>query len=276
MGLEKTHEDVRAALAAEALGILDAAEHEAVAAHLAGCAECRAELEAYREAGGALAYSAPLERMEAGRSAGVRGRLLERAAADRVARGGSRSGDARVSTPLVDPQPARVIPLERPATRAPQPGWLLAAASLVLLIGVGAYALRLQGRVDALGEELAAAESRARASAEEVAKRDALIAGLAAPGVRVIDLASTRQQDPTGRMFWDPATDRWTFYAHHLPQVREGREYQLWLITPSGPVGAGTFRPGENGSATVQATYDLPPDQLRAVAVTEEPAGGRS
>jgi anti-sigma-K factor RskA len=39
-------------------------------------------------------------------------------------------------------------------------------------------------------------------------------------------------------------------------------------------VSAGTFRPGPAGSAQVSARYDLPPDSLRAIAVTEEPAGG--
>jgi anti-sigma-K factor RskA len=75
-------------------------------------------------------------------------------------------------------------------------------------------------------------------------------------------------------MFWDPATARWTFFAHNLPALRPDRDYQLWLITPAGPVSAGTFRPTPEGHATVQATYPLPRDQLRAVAVTEEPAGG--
>lgn len=273
MSLEMTHEDVRAALAAEALGILAGPEREAVEAHLAACAECRGELEAYREAGDALAYAAPAARMEGVRSAALRGRLLERAAADRTARSG-RSGEPGGTASLAGSEPPRVIPIDRPRARAVQPGWLLAAASLVMLLGVGTYALRLQGRVDALGGELAAAEGRAQRAAVQLAERDALIAGLSAPGVRVIELASTRQQDPSGRMFWNPATDRWTFYAHHLPRVAPGREYQLWLITPSGPVGAGTFRPGQDGSAAVQATYDLPADQLRAVAVTEEPAGG--
>ena len=76
-------------------------------------------------------------------------------------------------------------------------------------------------------------------------------------------------------MFWDVATNRWTFFAHNLPAVREGREYQLWLVTTDErKIPAGTFRPDQGGNAVVQATYALPPDALAAVAVTEEPAGG--
>jgi anti-sigma-K factor RskA len=56
--------------------------------------------------------------------------------------------------------------------------------------------------------------------------------------------------------------------------LRDNRDYQLWLITPAGPVSAGTFKPTPDGQAVMQATYALPRDQLKAVAVTEEPAGG--
>jgi len=59
-----------------------------------------------------------------------------------------------------------------------------------------------------------------------------------------------------------------------MPALKAGRDYQLWLITPAGPVSAGTFRPTPEGHAVVQATYALPREQLKAIAVTEEPAGG--
>jgi anti-sigma-K factor RskA len=75
-------------------------------------------------------------------------------------------------------------------------------------------------------------------------------------------------------MFWNPARRRYTFFAYNLPQVRPGREYQLWLITPAGPVAAPTFRPGPDGAGSIEGAYDLPNEQIRAIAVTEEPAGG--
>jgi anti-sigma-K factor RskA len=48
----------------------------------------------------------------------------------------------------------------------------------------------------------------------------------------------------------------------------------MWLITPAGPVSAGTFKPTPEGTAEMQATYALLRGQLRAVAVTDEPEGG--
>jgi hypothetical protein len=45
-------------------------------------------------------------------------------------------------------------------------------------------------------------------------------------------------------------------------------------VTPKAKISAGTFTPLPDGSAQVQATYSLARDSLRAIAVTEEPAGG--
>ncbi|MFL5385385.1 MAG: anti-sigma factor domain-containing protein [Longimicrobiaceae bacterium] len=270
MSLAMTHEEVRAALAVEALGALDGPEAAAVRAHLEECGECRRELEALREAAASLAHAVPPAPMEGGRSARLRARLLARAGADAA-------GSPRVAVP--EPAPARreepgVIPITRPRSRPALPAWLAAAAAVVLLIGVGAYAARLRGRYDALGERYAALEGQNTRLVRGLSRRDSTLAALAGPGVRVIDLASTQQRAPSGRMFWDPATARWTFFAHSLPALPPGRDYQLWLITPAGPVSAGVFRPAPDGHAEVRATYPLPRDQLRAVAVTEEPAGG--
>ena len=174
-----------------------------------------------------------------------------------------------VRTPTVPPACKFVI-----VTLSKTP-WLAAAASLVLLIGVGMYAASLRGRL-ATAEERYRAAARERTELERRAEQsEALLAAVTAPASRVIELAATRPQAPSGRMFWDVSHDRWTFFAHNLPAVRAGREYQLWLVTADDRrISAGTFRPDAGGSAVVQATYALPADALAAVAVTEEPAGG--
>jgi len=266
MSLDTEHENVQAALAAEALDALDAEEREALHAHLAGCAECRAELASLREAASLLAHTAPHVPLDPARSDRIRARLLARAAAD------VRGGEAAAPVVAAAPEP-RVIPIasrRRPAL----PAWLAAAASLLIAIGLGAYALTLRGRVASL-EQQTASLSRDRGRLEStLAEREETLAALAGPEVRVITLASTQERAPSGRMFWNPARRRYTFFAYNLPQVRPGREYQLWLITPAGPVAAPTFRPGRNGAGSVEGAYDLPNEQIRAVAVTEEPAGG--
>jgi anti-sigma-K factor RskA len=305
---ETMHDEMRAALAAEALGALDGEERTLLHAHLAACPACRAELAELRAGAGVLAYASPAAPMDAGRSSRVRARLLARAAADRGADDrGSADGDVsdRTLVPFPPAAPARerddvtqVIPVApepiavqvapgrtrddvTPITAAPArrggtlAPWLAAAASLLLLLGAGAYALSLRGRVDALSGQVAAGEREQAELERTLGEREATLAAVSAPAVRVIDMASAEQAEPGGRMFWDRRTDRWTFFAHNLPAVQAGREYQLWLITPGGrKLPAPTFRPGARGDAHVEATYALPADSLAAVAVTLEPTGG--
>lgn len=304
---ETMHDEMRAALAAEALGALDGEERTLLHAHLAACPACRAELAELRAGAGVLAFASPPAPMEAARSNRVRARLLARAAADR---GAGRAGDASDRTLVgvapprlgdddvtqvvpVAPEPiavpvsrvserdrddvTQVIPLGAAPSRrrgAVLP-WLAAAASLLLLLGAGAYALNLRERVDALSGQVAAAEGERAELERTLGEREATLAAVAAPSVRVIDMASAEQAEPGGRMFWDKRTDRWTFFAHNMPAVQAGREYQLWLITPGGrKLPAPTFRPGARGDAHVEATFALPADSLAAVAVTLEPTGG--
>jgi hypothetical protein len=289
------HEELYDALAAEAVDALDGEERERLLEHLAGCASCSAELESLRAAAALLAFSAPPRPMEPARSGRVRARLLARAAEDResvtqIAPAPPLPGDdadvTLVGAPPAPADPPPVMPVHRepdvfPITSAPTRRrasmlpWLAAAASLVLLIGVGLYAASLRNRL-ATTEARYLAAARERGELERrVAEREATLAAISAPAARVIEMAAARPAAPSGRMFWDPATDRWTFFAHNLPAVREGREYQLWLVTTDDrKIPAGTFRPDGRGSAVVQATYALPADALAAVAVTEEPAGG--
>lgn len=302
---EPMHDEMRAALAAEALGALDGEERTLLHAHLAACPACRAELAALRAQAGVLAFASPAVAMEAARSNRVRARLLARAAADYAAAG---SGPDRTLVASPPPAPPRleddvtqVVPLapeplavERPVSRirddvtqvlpitaassrrrGSRAPWLAAAAALVLLLGAAAYALNLRARVGALAGQAASAERERTELERTLDEREATLAAVSAPSVRVIDLASAGQAEPGGRMFWNVRTDRWTFFGHDLPAVQAGREYQLWLITPGGrKLPAPTFRPGTGGEARVEATYALPPDSLSAVAVTLEPTGG--
>lgn len=290
------HEELYDALAAEAVDALDGKERERLLEHLAGCASCSAELESLRASAALLAYSAPPRPMDPARSGRVRARLLARAAEDREsvtqvapAPPAATLGDDTDVTLVGAPPPPPVAPpvyvrrepdvipiTSAPARRRPPMlPWLAAAAALVLLIGVGLYAASLRGRLATVEERYRLA-ARERAELERRAEQsEALLAAVTAPASRVIELAAARPQAPSGRMFWDVTHNRWTFVAHHLPAVREGREYQLWLITADQRrIPAGTFRPDAGGRAVVQATYALPPDSLGAIAVTEEPAGG--
>jgi len=305
---DMTHEDVQAALAAEALDALDGQERRALLDHLEGCAECRRELAELREAAGALAHAAPYRPMEPARSDRVRARLLARARADRDADGPADGGDQtllrrppvaddvtvlhpRTAAPAddvtilrpppsaSDPAAAReadVVPIDRArgARRGIGAGWLAAAASILLALALGAYALTLRGRVEEQTSRLALLEEDRASLRAAMGERDAMIDELADPDVRVIDMAAGAPQEPSGRMYWNASQGQWIFFAHHLQPLRPGRDYQLWVITPEGPRAADVFKVDAEGHAIVRMKHDIAPEQVRAVAVTEEPEGG--
>lgn len=285
MSDDMTHEAAREALEALALDALDASEREAVTAHVAGCAECQRELAALEKTAGALALAvSPLSMAPAQRDR-VKARLLARAAADRASERAFTdplNADTlpwRVeSSPTV--QPADVIPL-RPARRAMGAAtWMAMAAGLVAVLGVGAF-LRASRERDAMRASLqtAQAERGARIAALDSLRstledKDRMIANLTGAQVAVMTLASQSPTSPTGRMFWDQAHNAWTFVAHRVPMPKSGRTYQLWLVTPTAKINAGTFMPKPDGEVMMRATYAMPKDSLAAVAVTDEPMGG--
>jgi hypothetical protein len=279
-----THEQAREALEALALDALDALERDAVMAHVVICSTCQSDLAALERTANELAYAATPLPMPSAQRDRIRARLMARAGADRVAR-----EPLAAATPLRveagSARPARddAMPLRpyTPVRRTFGPAaWMAMAAGLVAIIGVGAFlnasreraALReaLQAARGANGTQIAALDSL-RAT---IASRERMITNLIGPRVAVMTLASTDPASPTGRMFWDQQHNAWTFVAHRVPMPKAGRTYQMWLVTPSAKISAGTFMPSPDGEVMMQATYALPKDSLAAVAVTDEPMGG--
>lgn len=265
-----THEQAQMALGAAALDALSDVEHRALLAHVATCAECALALESLRETAAALADTAPPAPRDSARDRALRDRLVTRAAADVAARRGPSSPAA--STSLTGrASSARSLATYR---------WVAIAASLafvaaLVVLGVtrheqtklrdsAARTLVDQRRIAVHADSLQAA----------LANDERLLSALTGPEVHVVELTSTGRQPPTARMFWDRATNRWTFFVNRLPPARQGRTYQLWLVTANAKISAGTFAPDSSGRALVRAEYPLPANALQAVAVTEEPAGG--
>ena len=278
-----THEQAREALEALALDALDASERGAVMAHVATCVICQSELAALENTVGELAYAATPIPVSPAQRDRIRARLMARAAADRA------SAEPRAAaTPLrveSSRAPSRddVAPLRpyAPARRAFGPAaWMAMAASLVAILGVGAF-LKASRERDAARASLAAVQA---ASGTQVATldsmratlrtREQMIANLIGPQVAVMTLTSTMPTAPTARMFWDQQHNAWTFVAHNIPMPKSGRTYQMWLVTPTAKISAGTFMPTSDGEVMMQATYPMAKDSLAAVAVTDEPMGG--
>jgi anti-sigma-K factor RskA len=252
-----THEEARAELGAAAVFALVGDDREGVRAHVASCAECRAELAALRDAAAMLSAATPQRPVQPARSAAMRARLLERAAAD-------------VAQParLRDPSTVR-------AWRSSALPWWIAAAASILLAAAGTQLRSLSRQRATLREQVASTTQRGVQLVDELRARERTIAAVSGPDVRVVELAAAGVRAPTARMFWAQATNTWTMFAYNLPSPGAGRTYQLWLVTRDGKkISAGTFAPSPAGDALVSAQYALDRDALGAIAVTDEPAGG--
>ena len=249
------HEPFASLTGLYALGVLSPAERDAFEAHVAGCASCAAEVRALSSVSEALAHAAPA----AEPSPAVRARLMAAV-----------QGDRKPITVAAKRSTFAVVP------------WLAAAAAVIVAVGLGAYANELRGRVTTLEAALFEASQRATANERLVAdaRRDAgeartTLAVLVSPDLARIDL---KGQPPapaaSARAFWS-RTRGLVFTASNLPQLPQGRVYQLWVVTAQpAPISAGLMKPDDQGSVT--AMFSTPPNLPPpvAMAVTIEPEGG--
>jgi len=227
------HDELKALAAGYVLGSLDADDRRAFEAHLAGCAECTAEVASLGPVMSALASTVP----QVTPSADVRRRVLG---------GASPSGS----------------PGERPGYARPLAAlsWLAMAAAILIAIGVGVYAVRLQRQVVNLQARFDAAQ--------------ATTAVLAAPDLARIDLqGQPAAPDARARALWSRSRGL-VFTAANLPPAPAGKNYQVWVVTAEAPISAGLLIPDAMGGGTqyYMTAPDIAPPV--AVAVTLEPAGG--
>lgn len=261
-----SHDEVRATLGAAALDSLSDEEQRAVLLHAVTCAECGAELAELRATASSLAYAAPAASPDPERSAALRSRLLARASADAArSRTGERFRPGRARSGAPDGASRARWPAIAGALSA-----ALAAALVVAALLVG----RERQTVDSLRAQLGVRTTSIDSLTAALAAQREIIDNITGPDVGVITLTAAGQREPGALMFWDRATNRWTMFAHHLPTPAAGRTYQLWLVTDTAKISAGTFASDSAGSAVVRAEHALAPGALRAVAVTDEPAGG--
>lgn len=227
-----THEELKANAAGYVLGSLDPDERRAFESHLAGCAECAQEVASLRPVVGALATAVP----QVTPRAELRERILRAA-------GNSAEGKSR-----------------RRASQARVGGWLPLAAAIIIAVGAGIYAVRLQRQMS----ELQARFDQAQATT----------AVLAAPDLARIDLqGQPAAPDARARALWSRSRGL-VFTAANLPPAPAGKAYQVWVVTAQAPISAGLLTPDPSGVGTqfYMTPADIAPPV--AVAVTLEPAGG--
>jgi anti-sigma-K factor RskA len=252
--MNSSHSDLKDQAGAYVLGSLDPDERRAFETHLVGCDECLAEVRAFQQVADALAQSVPLRT--------PRPELRQRVLASYG------SGPSQTSMPSRKGS-GQVL------------RWLPLAATIVVAVGLGAYVVRLQGRVADLEVRLenavlqASAAERVVADARRVSgELQSAMGVLAAPDLVRIDLAGQPvAPDASARALWSRARGM-VFTASNLPALPAGRVYQVWVVTAQAPISAGLLTPDPAGAG--MTFFNTPPDipPPAAVAVTIEPAGG--
>jgi anti-sigma-K factor RskA len=256
------HEDYKELLPVHALSALDREEARALEEHLTGCADCGAELDAWRATAGALAYAAqPLQP-----SAQLRDRIL---ASVRAETESSRTGN--------------VIPLVRGTGRPPGSllwfpeqfaAWQAIAAAVIFLgLIIGVVTFWQRNRV-ALAE-IARLSAQMAETRGELDREHAALEFFARPGMRMAELAGTKDAPAAHAMLAvDSKSGQAMLMAKGLPQAPAGKAYQLWFIAGTRPIPGKVFKPDAAGNAMM--SEQLPASALNAAtfAVTLEPQNG--
>jgi anti-sigma-K factor RskA len=239
---------------AYALGALEGEERAAIERHLAEkCAACTLGVQQAGWLVAHLAYLAP----EAVPPAALRARVM-----DAAQRGGF----------TLNPRP-RSFGAVRPLV----PVWAWAGAVAAALL-FSAYTARQAG---GLREEVAALHARlqaerARATQLEAERKqfERMLAIVGDAGTRGFVLKAAHDQ-PLIQAYWNEQLGV-VLAAQRLPQLPAGRTFQLWIVPRQGaPISAGLFRPDAAGAVVHIAAVKARFAEAAALAVTNEPAGGR-
>lgn len=244
-------------LAVYALDALEYDERAAVESHLAGCASCRAEVDAYRATLARLVVDEPpppavWQRIARDVGAGSIPTPLSTMPSETAPPGSptGQPGTGQLGTGWPAPVPsAGDRPSHMRGGGPPGRRWGIAAAGIaaVAALVVGGIAVT---RDDERPTDLAAlAEQAAEAEGAQVA---ILATEAGAPAARVVADGST------GFVLVDD-----------LPVLPEGQEYQLWKLAGDVPVSLGMIGDG----ATEATAFGLPADTT-TFAVSTEPAAG--
>lgn len=250
---ESRHDEFVSASAAYAIDALDAGERSRFEAHLAGCAECQAEVAAYQRVGVGLGLA--IDPMAP--PAALKTRVLARATA----------------TPA-------------PGVGFGSYGWLAIAASVLVAASALIYSWSLRSQLDSMRQIAELASGRAQALRGELAatRREAAEAGriaavLTAPDlVRVTLTGTSAASSASGQGFWSRSRGL-VFTADKLPPLRAGRTYQLWVVLPNqSPVSAGLLGVSAGGTGTLvtisPSGVEIPKATVLTLAITDEPTLG--
>jgi len=245
-------EQFRELIEAYALGALDAQEHAALDAHLSsGCSDCTKAIEEARWAVSQLAYLAP----EQAPPLTLKSRLMQTV----------RSETSTSRRPVL---------VFRPRTFWT---WVGVPALIILTLYSGSNTLRLQEQARQARDTAVEAERNQRKLQEQLALTEREVSILTDAASVRISLLPQNAQAPHLEATWHSELGI-VVTGQQIPVPAGSRVWQLWLIPKTQgakPVPSLTVRPDPNGKFVLPVF--TPPKliaETKALAITEEPAGG--
>jgi anti-sigma-K factor RskA len=240
-----------------ALGVLEGEEREQLEQHLArACPKCTPAVAEARGIVSQLALAAPS--VEPSRE--LRARIMDTVNA---------SGDAKRATAPVEQK--KITP-----ERATFPAWAwLAAAALALITG---YSIRQMNRQnDQLADlrkqmKIATMQSQALQNQLELDRMVASV--MLSSDSTQLKLMPADKNMPVVHAYLHPHMGV-AITADQMPSLPAARTLQLWFVPKSGkPMSVAIFHPDAAGQFALVAPVNMPMNEIAALAITEEPAGG--
>jgi len=234
-----------------ALGMLEGEERAEIEAHLArACPHCTPSIEQARWVVAQLARMSP----EAHPPQSVKGKILDAVKSSRSVAEFAKA----------------------PPKRAVFPVWAwAAAAALAILTG---YSIRQMGNQNTQLADLrrqmkmATLQNKALQDQLEVGRQVASI--MMSPDSKPLKLMPKDKNMPMVHAFLHPHMGV-AITADQMPAMPPARTLQLWSVPKSGkPMSIAIFHPDPQGQIVIVAPVNMPMNEIAALAVTEEPAGG--
>ena len=156
------------------------------------------------------------------------------------------------------------------------PAWAwAAAAALALMTGYSIRQMELQTtQLAELHREMNLATQQSKALQDQLDQGRIVAAIMMSPDSMPLKLMPKDKNMPMVHAYLNPKMGV-AVTADEMPSMPAARALQLWLVPKNGkPMSAGVFRPDAQGQVVMVSPVNMPMDEIAALAVTEEPAGG--
>jgi anti-sigma-K factor RskA len=170
------------------------------------------------------------------------------------------------------PGTAIEIPEEKETPVRRLSGWkLMAAASVLLLIGALAWAITLQNKNSRLQAQNSELQNTVEATAGRLQQLEADAQRLQSPNVKMAAMQGTANAPGAfATVYWDTTSKDVYMLINNLPRPASNKQYQLWALLDGKPVDLGVFDVRQERLLVKMKNVQA----AQAFAITLEPKGG--